>query len=308
MFSIAEIHGILRLINQFHIIFLGQTLGKSFLSKDDLKVLKEAGVDVAKMAEKDVVTNAFKLGLLARTLRDRKMRRMTYDQFTDFASSDRFIPLSDFEKEMVNSLKMALYSDIKGLGNRVSADFSHIAIEADKKQRMKYEKIIAQETKDAITDRKSVIKLASEIGHKTGDWSRDLDRIADYQLHRAYCSGKVALMLRGDRDPKDVKVYFHVFESACKECVKHYLTDGVGSQPKVFKLSDIINNGTNVGRKTKEWLPVVPPMHPWCRCEIEELMEGYAWNEEKKLFVLTRLTHGVKRKSKVRITVNGKEI
>jgi hypothetical protein len=307
MFTIKEIQAILQLINQLHIVFIGQHLGTEILTGEDRKVLANAGIDLAKLPVKTVVENAFSFGLLSATLKQRK-RSLTFQQFLNFVTSDNFVPFSPLELEMINQAKISMYHDIKGLGNRINQDFSRIAIEGNPAQRAHYENILAEETEKVVKNRQSILKLASNIGHKTQDWSRDLDRIADYQLHRIYNQGKVAMMMKSGKPLPEIKVWFRVYDSACKECVEAYLTDGVGSAPKIFSLAEILDNGTNVGRKQKDWLPVISPMHPWCRCEIEIVEENTVWDKKLHKFVLRRNTYNVKRKSKVHITLNGKEV
>lgn len=56
------------------------------------------------------------------------------------------------------------------------------------------------------------------------------------------------------------------------------------SAPKVFKLSELISNGTNIGRKVNEWKPTVGSTHPWCRCLLRYLPDDYDWSNESKTF------------------------
>jgi hypothetical protein len=48
----------------------------------------------------------------------------------------------------------------------------------------------------------------------------------------------------------------------CEMCKKLYL--GSDNHPIIFKLEDLEANGTNVGRKQAQWLPVVGATHPHC--------------------------------------------
>jgi hypothetical protein len=75
-----------------------------------------------------------------------------------------------------------------------------------------------------------------------------------------------------------------IWTGNCRHCIKAYLTNGIGSQPKIFKLSTLEANGTNVGKKVNDWLPVVGGMHPYCRCNLHKLLSGQEWDEEKKEF------------------------
>jgi hypothetical protein len=48
----------------------------------------------------------------------------------------------------------------------------------------------------------------------------------------------------------------------CKHCKRLHI--GPDGQPRIFKLSDLEANGTNVGRKASEWKAVVGTVHPHC--------------------------------------------
>ena len=56
------------------------------------------------------------------------------------------------------------------------------------------------------------------------------------------------------------------------------------SKPIIFKLSELKANGTNVGRKVADYLPVVGSLHPRCRCTLNKFQDGYVWNESKRVF------------------------
>jgi len=105
----------------------------------------------------------------------------------------------------------------------------------------------------------------------------------------------------------DVLVYKEVYPKACRHCIRLYLTNGVGSQPKLFSLQELEDNGTNIGLKVNDWKPTISPCHPHCRCDLNYLPKDYVWDEEKKRFdVPKNYTPKVARTSKVKITVGDK--
>lgn len=98
-----------------------------------------------------------------------------------------------------------------------------------------------------------------------------------------------------------------IWSGNCRHCIRLYLTKGIGSKPIVFKLSKLIENGTNVGKKVKEWKATLGSVHPFCRCELRQIPDGYVWDDEKKAFVPSKVTERkVERRSKVKITVGDK--
>jgi hypothetical protein len=69
-------------------------------------------------------------------------------------------------------------------------------------------------------------------------------------------------------DPKEVLVYKEVINdgSLCQWCKRFYVKpDG---SPVVFKLAELQANGSNYGKKKRDWKPTVGSTHPRCRCQL----------------------------------------
>jgi len=63
----------------------------------------------------------------------------------------------------------------------------------------------------------------------------------------------------------------------CPHCRRLYLKpDGT---PKVFSMKQLLSNGTNYGRKTADWKPVVGATHPNCRCHNNMLPDGFGFDK-----------------------------
>lgn len=304
--NINQINELLEIIKKQHILFLTESVGADFLSKEDKKILQNSGFNLDKLKKMGVIEENFRLGLLADALGHKKARILNYEQFKKFVSSGAFYPLTKAETEALQNVKLQNYTDIKGLGNRISSDFTRILVDSDKKKRAKFLKIIKQEAQQAIIDRSTVQQLASNLMHKTKDWARDFERIADYTMHEAFSQGKIQRIRKTRGDNADI--YMEVLSDACPDCRKLYL-NGDGT-PKVFKLWQLLNNGSNIGRKKAEWKAVVPPLHPWCRCETFEKPEDYEYNIVTHLFDKPPKDYvsPVGRTSKVRVFINEKEI
>ena len=124
-------------------------------------------------------------------------------------------------------------------------------------------------------------KLASDIGHKTGDWARDFKRIAATEKQKAMQEGQVAGLIERYGDPDEVQVAKQPNPDACPHCKRlHLKSDGT---LRIFKLSELIDNGSNVGKKAPNWQATVGPVHPWCGCEIIQVPEGWGFDEDNNL-------------------------
>ena len=73
-------------------------------------------------------------------------------------------------------------------------------------------------------------------------------------------------------------------------------------------MSELIANGTNIGRKSKDWKPVLTNIHPFCRCLLRYVSDGYEWDDKTQSFEPKKVEDKdrVQRKSKVKITVGTK--
>lgn len=301
MFTPNQIEQLRGIIDLQHIVFIATQISPDMLSDYEIQILKEAGVDIADIAATPF-DDMFRWGMLSMGIGNQKARNMNYQQFERFIRSGNYLPLTPVEKEAKRVAQRQAASDLRGLGNRIVQETGQVLIEADQEQRAIYEQIITNETTANIQRRGSISKLVSNLGHKTGDWARDFGRISDYVMTQAFEEGRAAQIKSqhgGDR-----KVYKKVFQSACKKCVKLYLTDGFGSEPRLFKLSEIQANGTNIGRKVDEWKPVVGPTHPWCRCMLVDVDPNYTWNQEQQDYNTPVVTERrVQRQSRVTVKI-----
>jgi hypothetical protein len=132
-------------------------------------------------------------------------------------------------------------------------------------------------------------QFSSELHHTMEDKARDWDRVAFYELTDAQKQGQAhALLADGNVDKL---VYKMPLSTACAQCKWAYLQKD-GKTPKLFKLSALISNGTNIGRKPhpvkggkvdpngrvdgSETLKAVAGlMHPWCACQGPYIYSGY---------------------------------
>lgn len=310
IFNQNQINFLLKTLDTQIVFFIAKHIGIDSLTEEDLNLLKHRGIDINKLkleSSSNTLSQAYKFGILAKSLGDSRTKDMKYPEFLNFIKSGKFVPLNEREENTLNYLKHQTYHDIKGLGNKISKDLTTVHIEASQQQREKYEKLISEEAQKTVLNRESVKSMVSRLGELTQDWNRDFGRIAETVLHTAYEEGRAAALER--TRGKEVLVYKDVFPGACRFCIQHYLTDGIGSKPRIFKLSELRANGTNIGKKQAEWKAVLGAMHPFCRCTLYELPDGYAWDEEKKNFIPhpELYKRKVARKSKIKVTIGDKE-
>ena len=262
IFNQQKIQEILKIINFNHTLFIGQNVGTDILTKDDIKLLKQFGIDL-----KDLKTpftpyeQNFYFGRLAAALGNNNTAKLEYNDFLKYLRRGQYVPLNTREKASLDFAKQRTYSHLKNLGQKVNQNTTNIIVNEGQSYRDFFEATTKGSIERAIVERDTINSVISEIGNKTGDWSRDLGRIAATEMAAVYEEGRAAEIEK--QDGKEAQVYKEVYPQACRFCIRFYTTGGIGSKPKVFTLDTLRANGTNVGKKQKDWLPTLEPVHPF---------------------------------------------
>lgn len=298
IFSKKQIDDLLSIIKLDNNIFIATNVGIDFFSALDRELLFSNGLNLIDF-EKSTLEEQFRFGILSIILGDEHFKSMTFDQIKGLIWSKQYLPLTSLEKEVLSNVLNFSYSQLKGLQNRIVQDYETFFIEQDDNLRILYENNISTEAEISIKKRESVKQLASRIGHKTKDWSRDLGRISDYIIQHSFDKARITKIV--EKFGSDAQIYKNVYAGACKHCIGAYLTGGIGSEPKVFKAIDLINNGSNIGKKVSDWLPVIGPLHPFCRCTSHYLQNGQKWNSSSNSFEIIKPVNNRKRTAKVTI-------
>lgn len=304
-----QINSLLEIIHNNQSIVIGREFGIDFLTDYDKIVLQKFGIDLDQLYsfDSDTIFTSFHFGLLSDALQQvNQVNNITYDQLKDYIKAGKYIPLTVDEKQAIDSIKTKSLASLRATGNKIFQDINNILIDKSRKGQEQFLKDIIA---DGVEKKKTTRQIASDIAHKTGDWSRDFDRIIQYTSQSAFEAGKAAALKR--EFGEDINVYKTVFPGACKYCIKLYLTKGIGSAPIVFKLNELIANGSNIGRKVADWLPTLDPIHPYCRCSLHYLSvsDQYKWDiNTKKFDVQSELKSTSRPRPKIKAIVGGVEV
>jgi hypothetical protein len=298
MFSLEQIWQMIDIIKKNQAIFIGSQLGLEYLSASDRFLLNRLGVDFEKFNDElSEIDQAYYFGMMAQTLGGNKSYKVNKKIFDKWFIKKFNQPKSSAQKAGLQHLKNRTYIDLSGLGNKVANKFSNVILTANQKQRLEIADKVKEKSIEAFKDRKNQQWLASELKKITEDWARDFSRISNYVLQEAYGIGRAQQILDDYGD--DAEVYKQTFPGVCKQCQKNYGTPG--QKPIIYKLKDLIANGDNIGKKEQD--PVVGPAHPWARSILHVVPENSEWNDDLGRFVIKRNTQGVKRTSKVKVTI-----
>lgn len=300
-FTNNQISEIIEILQNAHWMFIGCYINPDVVPKRVMKDLVKMGFSVKQVVKYPEL--AYSFGLLSVYMKDSDVKRMGFYQLKQSLKAGKLLPLSEAEKVAVRIVEQRAVEGITGLGNKIASNLRTIFIEKDLKQRKEFEEIIREASKKAIKKRETIKGIVSEIGHKTNDWARDLDRIADFILHEAYDNGRAFAIKKSHGN--NAVVYKRVHKDACEHCKRLYLEDEITWEPRLFKLSELMGNGTNIGVKVKDWKPVIGATHPWCNCDLEYVPFGYVWDKKTKSFRfdngLSKDPYKLKKKIKVNI-------
>lgn len=280
--SISQTQELLRIIDRNQLAVIGSELGTEFLTEEDKALLKRFGIEPEALfhPEFSSITTSFHFGMLAEALGKMDASKITYREIQDYVKRGEYIPVPYRQQQALQSIKMQTFSSLKSMGGNIFADVNNVLTNHSLQAQQQF---IADEIKDGISNHKTVSQIAHSLAEKTGDWARNFDRIVETASQTAFEQGKAAEIQRRN-EGRDPKVYKIVQRGACKHCIRLYLTNGLGSQPIIFKLSELLSNGSNIGRKAVDWLATVDSLHPHCRCSLMEYPEGYLWNTKTQRF------------------------
>lgn len=155
----------------------------------------------------------------------------------------------------------------------------NIVTEVDAETRRAKRQAIRDLTATAVDQRWTPEKLASELGHKTQEWSRNWNRIARTELQAAHNEGVAISALRNDGP--EARVARIPESNACADCKRLFLDED--GKPRIFTVAELAENGTNVGKPRADWLPSLFPVHSNCRCGTFAVPNGMTLNANGRL-------------------------
>jgi hypothetical protein len=131
--------------------------------------------------------------------------------------------------------------------------------------------------------------LRGLLRDKVENWNHRWKTIVTTELNRASNWGALDSILENNKglSPGAITVFKSgnlPHAGACKYCAKFwYMPDG--KTPRTYRLSELIANGSNIGKKAKDWLPTVDSTHPNESHTLHELSPGYGFANGELEFI-----------------------
>lgn len=312
-----------QLIRDGHLAFLAEMFGPTSVDPDDYDRLRAAGkIRSEKLLPQDVATAAHALGSIAGDAQVGALESMREEAKREHVAHERALTApaaarvfdvekpslltpSEFwrrlrddpqvvmeaEREAVALLRDRIGQHVRGLGNKLDTVTGHILVDADDKLRRRRLTSLQRETVRGVQERASAQEVAQQVRAATKDLRRDWLRVAHTEMHNAVEEAK-AIVLTHSHPERDPRVFKRPRPDACAFCKLLYLKpDGV--TPRVFRLSVLLANGTNAGRRAgrptrsgrsrTQWKAVLGAMHPFCKCELFVLPDGMGFNNQGQM-------------------------
>ncbi len=246
------------LVRLHHASLIVEIFGDRAVPKNVLKSLKSHGL--YRKPRADVLRRAFQLGKLGTTVPDvLSMKSREFDAFIKKIGD----MLSTQEMLAVKALRAQLQHYMSNVAELCEERFDE-AIE--KANETLAEELAPRERKELFLEaarRKSMSQLASDVQKSTVTLVGNVSRIVSTETNNAYQSGRAIEIIQKAGPGVDPRVFKRPRRDACPECKKAYLKDD-GKTPKVFLLSELMANGSNVGKSRSFRQPVIDSFHPWC--------------------------------------------
>jgi len=270
-----QILEIQKIIELHHYAYIANNLGYDALPDEVIIDLRNKGMLSDESI--DLVKQAYQYGQVTSKIDNPNSRNMSYSQFQNYLQKNP-MPLNQVEQRAVAMAQVNAGQYCRGLGNTVDKYTGRLLIDADQELRAQFETDIKTSTALNVAKRESIDKLRSDLGWATGDWSRDLKRIAITEVEYAVQQGQDDYLR--EKYGKDSYVAKIPNPGACKDCLRIHI--GPDGQPRIYKLSTLEAN-SNVGKKAADWEAVIGPVHPHCTCPMIRVPDGWGFDEDGEL-------------------------
>lgn len=180
--------------------------------------------------------------------------------------------INDKTKQYIDKLKLDIMTRVESIIRENNDSYKMNALQNQTRS----------ELMDDLVKESTIGKLKQKLKDISGDGNRDWMRVAITEMSNAIGVASVDRIVAEnlERDMGDIFVYRITVNDArtCKWCRRFYNdTDGT---PRVYKLSTLLNNGSNYGKSTQDWQPVAGATHPNERCsQTIELKPGWKLNQ-----------------------------
>jgi hypothetical protein len=248
--------------------FTYQALGSRALTEDEIKTLVRAGI--LKPSVRHMVADPYIFGKITAVMPLISRERLTE---SDILRVVQKTPMTEVERSAVAYATDHAGTYIKGIRDMVLKD----AEAASSRARTTALRAVQEATTQAIAKRKTIREFKTSLFDMFDERNRDWQRVAHTEMNDAIQHGIYNEIRRTSSDGHNQLVFKRPAPDACPHCKRVYLnSDG---SPRIFRMEDLADS--NVGKKAANWEPTIGSVHPWCRCQLCVLPDGYDFKKMK---------------------------
>lgn len=270
-----QINLIKRIIEKRHSAIILRLLGVNALTAEERALLISSGISIEN--QESAIRDIYLYGQLSTKLAPDRALKTSYKQFKEEIEESP-VELSEVEQNAVQAAELHAGANIRHLGAKVEQQTSQLIFQEDQALRNRLVKEVANEVKVNIEKRASIGTLKKKLAAVQNDWERDWNRVAITEKANALLRGQADALRKTDGDPE---VFKRPQKNCCPYCRKFYI--GPDGHPRIFKLSSLEANGTNVGLKAAQWKAVLSTIHPGCLCVLSRVPPGWGFNANSDL-------------------------
>ena len=228
----------------------------------------------------NLVTTAYQYGKLG-VLQGKNLASMGITEVNRLLQD---ITLTKAQQHSVEQVKMKAQQAIDSLTQKIITSVTTAALNSDLKMWSVVQKVVPT----ALHHDTPRYQVIQQLREQSGDWKRDWHRVAQTEMWDAKLQGEAEAIVNGESplsdDKGDTMVYKRPAPDACAKCKQLYLeNDGV--TPRVFKMSHLLSNGTNYGKKQSDWVPTLGTVHPNCCCTLNTKPKGTKFDGSGNLVI-----------------------
>lgn len=211
----------------------------------------------------NLIATAYQYGKLA-MLRGKDLATMGVAEVNRLLQD---ITLTKPQQHSIEQVKLKAQQAINTLTQKIVAGVTTATLNSDLKMWSVVQKVLPA----ALQHNTPRYQVIQQLREQSGDWKRDWHRVAQTEMWDAKLQGEADAIIQGESPMSDDKgetlVYKRPAPDACAKCKQLYLESN-GITPRVFKMAELLSNGTNYGKRQSDWVPTLGVVHPSCCCTL----------------------------------------
>lgn len=207
----------------------------------------------------------------------------TFQEMLQSIAQSGVLPdLSEEAQYTVRHAKSEIYDNIEETKFKIKHKLRQQIMEANQqtKEELSTKAPIAPIPRAEIKQKNSskllqAITVGAIAGVAIGAFRRDLTTTLTDMINSSLVDDTRRAAARQGIKASDALVYKQIVDDSrtSPECRALHTTNGSGSSPRIYRLSELIANGSNVGKPRSQWKAVVNGTHPNCRCTLRHVSD-----------------------------------